>query len=231
MPGRSAKALQFQWSRVAAEPVGAHSSPASKRMPVGVVLGRRFPWRTRTRRPRTARSHRRTWEHHVAHGVTRGRKLTVRQAKLLRLWCLDEPGQDIMLCNLGRAEGQVRRHLERTGTPVRDLNAVLMRTQLSASQRDALGLAYRPGEPCHTVTCSNSNLNWIVGPDGRRGFATCMEMSRFMGYGRSGDIAQLRRMRVCESTVNAWLAESVPTLMAESCALLGVSHVRPSARP
>ena len=135
------------------------------------------------------------------------------------------------MCNLGRAEGLVRRHLKRSGVPDAELNDVMMQTQLTPAQRDSLGLAYYPGEVCHTVTCSNSNLNWVIGPGGRRGFATCLELSRFMGYGRGGDITALRRMRVRESTINAWLAESVPTLMAESCAMLAVSHVVPVRRP
>jgi hypothetical protein len=52
-----------------------------------------------------------------------------------------------------------------------------------------------------------------------------------MGYDRHGCVAALKRAGICESTRNAWLAESVPSLMAESCASLALSHVAADQRP
>ena len=86
---------------------------------------------------------------------------------LIQAWHLDEPGDQILLCNLHRAESIVKRWLARQGrvTNVRHV-------QLSMQERDNLGLVYRPGDVCHTLTSSASNLYYISSPDGRAGFAT-----------------------------------------------------------
>jgi site-specific DNA-cytosine methylase len=52
-----------------------------------------------------------------------------------------------------------------------------------------------------------------------------------MGYDRHGCVAALKRAGICESTRNAWLAESVPSLMAESCASLALAHVATDQQP
>ena len=52
-----------------------------------------------------------------------------------------------------------------------------------------------------------------------------------MGYDRHGCVAAMKRAGVCESTRHAWLAESVPSSMAESCASLAVAHVTVDRRP
>jgi hypothetical protein len=52
-----------------------------------------------------------------------------------------------------------------------------------------------------------------------------------MGYDRHGCVAAMKRAGVCESTRHAWLAESVPSSMAESCTSLAVAHVTVDRRP
>lgn len=52
-----------------------------------------------------------------------------------------------------------------------------------------------------------------------------------MGYDRHGCVAAMKRAGVCESTRHSWLAESVPSSMAESCASLAVAHVAADRRP
>ena len=58
-----------------------------------------------------------------------------------------------------------------------------------------------------------------------------VELSRFMGYDRHRCVAAMKRAGVCESTRNAWLAESVPSRLAESCALLALAHVAVDHQP
>jgi hypothetical protein len=52
-----------------------------------------------------------------------------------------------------------------------------------------------------------------------------------MGYDRHRCVAAMKRAGVCESTRNAWLAESVPSRLAESCALLALAHVAVDHQP
>ena len=97
------------------------------------------------------------------------------------------------MCNLSTAESAVRRYLSATVSES-ELNDAVLSTQLDEETRDRLGLAYRPGETCHTLTSSNANLNWVCGTDGRRGFATREEVSHFMGHNPKLCCPALRRL-------------------------------------
>ena len=122
------------------------------------------------------------------------------------------------MSNLQRAEQIVRRHIVARGVRPEDANEAMMVTQLSRDERDELALAYWPGDTVHTLTSSNSNLYWICGPRGRRGFATIGEVASFMGHDRRGVPPAARRAGHGEYKVNAWSAASVHFRMAAHCA-------------
>ena len=73
------------------------------------------------------------------------------------------------MCNLHRAEAIATRHLTRLGFEKGDIPEALRAHQLDPKTRDELSLVYRPGDPVHTLTSTNSNLYWICGPRGRAG--------------------------------------------------------------
>jgi len=130
-----------------------------------------FEWHStaavRGRGGRRTRASGRPWEYHVSSKNAPSREPSPRQQDLIRMWRLDEPGDRVLLCNLHRAEAIVKRWLARNGRDVAVRDA-----QLSVEERDELKLVYRPGDVCHTLTSSASNLYYISSPDGRSGFVT-----------------------------------------------------------
>jgi len=124
-----------------------------------------FEWHStaavRGRGGRRTRASGRPWEYHVSSTNAPSREPSPRQQDLIRMWRLDEPGDRVLLCNLHRAEAIVKRWLARNGRDVAVRDA-----QLSVEERDELKLVYRPGDVCHTLTSSASNLYYISSPDG-----------------------------------------------------------------
>ena len=213
--GRSATAVRLRWVELAAYPPAAPPTAVPPQPFDGA--GGTFPWECRV-------AYQRPWSHHVFRSTVASRRPSKRQRALISLWGLDEPGSEMLLCNLSLAEDRVRSHLKRTCSRPYS-NALLLSTALTVQERDELGLAYRARDVCHTMTCANSNLYWVCCPGGRCGFATSTEISRFMGGDPSGCVAAMRRAGVCESRRHAWLAESIPLCMARECARLALSHV------
>ena len=77
----------------------------------------------------------------------------------------------MLLCNLGRAEGIMRRYLKPRVTNSISLNDLVNSVPLTVTARDALKLCYHPGEVCHTMTSSSANLYWLcVGQSVRLAF-------------------------------------------------------------
>ena len=63
----------------------------------------------------------------------------------MSLWHLTETrlGEDLLLCDLHRAESIIREHLRRSGVPVSDLNDAVLSREVSVPERDALGMVTR----------------------------------------------------------------------------------------
>ena len=169
LAGRSAAGLRQRWQELSQHPAAVveHDSMAVPTLGSSQSFEWHFTSVVHGRAGRRSRSCGRPWDYHVVTSPTQSRRPSKRQRALIQAWHLDEPGDQILLCNLHRAESIVKRWLARQGrvTNVRHV-------QLSMQERDALGLVYRPGDVCHTLTSSASNLYYISSPDGRAGFAT-----------------------------------------------------------
>ena len=92
------------------------------------------------------------------------RSPTPHQSRLITAWRLDVPadGRSLLLCNLPRAEGIMRRFL---GGAAESLNDAVLSTCISVELRDSLPMVYYPKEDCHTVT-TNAHLSWVGGSGG-----------------------------------------------------------------
>ena len=106
-------------------------------LPAPVVLGR-------------SRSGGRPWSYYVRSiPPARPRTASYRQALLIRLWKLDEPAGGMILCNLKRAEGIVRRRLAHTVPKARLRVALLCTPQSLASRAQIVSTL---SQACRTVT-------------------------------------------------------------------------------
>ena len=122
----------------------------------------------------------RPWDYTVKKGlgdVHKVRSPTPRQSQLITAWQLDVPadGRSLLLCNLPRVEGIMRRFL---GGAAELLNDAVLSTCISVELRDSLSMVYYPGEDCHSVT-TNAHLSWVGGVGGGR-FVTAHETAAFM---------------------------------------------------
>ena len=170
LAGRGAASLRQRWQKLSQLPAPVAKAHAASDAPVSGT-SRSFEWHTvvstRGRIGRRTRACGRPWDYHMSTRATPSREPSLRQQDLIRRWRLNEPGDRMLLCNLHRAESIVKRWLARNGrdADVRD-------AQLSLQERDELNLVYRPGDVCHTLTSSVSNLYYVSSPHGRAGFAT-----------------------------------------------------------
>ena len=155
--GRSATAVRLRWLELSAYPPASPPTAVPPQPLDGA--GGTFPWECRV-------AYQRPWSHHVFRSTVASRRPSKRQRALISLWGLDEPGSEMLLCNLSLAEDRVRSHLKRTCSRPYS-NALLLSTALTVQERDELGLAYRARDACHTMTCANSNLYWVCCPGGR----------------------------------------------------------------
>ena len=227
----TASAARMRWGhlrkQVQQPPAAAPAVPGLQSL--GLRHGHRKAWPPRgmsahSRRDRD-RSGGRPWDYFVERrGTPKAHNPTTRQLQLLRNWRLDPPPEPLLMCNLSTAESAVRRYLSATVSES-ELNDAVLSTQLDEETRDRLGLAYRPGETCHTLTSSNANLNWVCGTDGRRGFATREEVSHFMGHNPKLCCPALRRLVGSDYLAKCWLAESVHGRMAAECARVATMHL------
>ena len=215
--------LRMRWRRLrdASPPI---SRAASSALPVLPALsGCERPWPPRlapvSGRIGRSRTGGRPWDYLVSRVPQPTRLLTSRQDALLRLWRLEPPSVPLYMCNLGRAEGIVQRFLRRANS-----TQGILTFPLSPEQRDRLCLAYYPGDVCHTLTTSFANLYWVGGTGGRRGFATRVEVSRFMGHDGVRCLPALQRLVPSDYTANGWIAESVHGRAAAECARVALLH-------
>ena len=86
----------------------------------------------------------RPWDYIVKKGIGCGSKVrspTPRQSRLIAAWKLDvaADGHRLLLCNLSRAEGIMRRHLAGAGG---SLNDTVLSTCISVELRDSLVSVY-----------------------------------------------------------------------------------------
>jgi len=139
---------------------------------------------------------------------------------------LDTPFVPLFMCNLHRAESIVRRYIVSLSLD-ECTNQSLLSMQLTPALRDSLKLVYYPGDGCHTLTSTISNLYWIGGSCGRCGFATRAEVAGFMGHSQMRALAPLSRFVSSDYMANQWLAESVHGRMAAECARLALDHLAP----
>ena len=146
---RSAPSLRARWNALLPAPPLVEVPPASQQPALqdlsvpGVVLalppnqGRALSRCSSSGRP---------WDFIVRHsrgvGGVGSAILTGRRRRLICLWRLAEarPGDDLLLCDLHRAESIVREHLRRRGVPSADINDEVLRTELSVGERDSLGI-------------------------------------------------------------------------------------------
>ena len=169
LPTTSIYALRRRWLHLS-----TCASPFTLLAPTGTLpvlpSGHRkwTPWQSCTR----DRSGGRPWDYYVARRLVRSRPPSDRQRNLLSLWCLNDPSEPMMLCNLKHAEDIMRRHYKRARPPGLSVNEAVTTLQLTPACRDSLKLAYHPGEVCHTMTSSISNLYWLCGSRCDPGFLT-----------------------------------------------------------
>ena len=218
--GRTSGALKKRWARldhgvvrdipagmVLAQPALNCAALPSVAMPPPVCASVRYD-RDRVRH--------RPWDFHVVRSHVATRAPTSRQSSLLsNLGLLSSVGPTV-LCNLQRAETELRNHYRKAG--IEDVNAHLLAAPVSEALARDLGLFYHPGDPCHTMTSANSNLYWVVLTGIRAEFLSSPEIAAFMGQPRNGVV--LRAMGVVKSPylLNGYLAESVHRCMADHCA-------------
>ena len=172
----------------------------------------------------------RPWEYFVSCSMTRTRVPSDRQWSLIKNWCLDNPTERLLLCNLGRAEGIMRRRLRKSKPSNLTVNEAVRQTQLTPTERDALHLAYHPGEVCHTMTSSNANLYWVCGSGCKQGFLLRQELSSFMGMDCFANLSALHLHKIPDSIASSWIAESVHRRMATHCAEVSLSMIPQKSR-
>ena len=230
LPGRSSSALRFRWLSIS----NTERSFVIPTPPCDNILPRMSsssaPWRSYQHREVRDKTGGRPWDYYVSRTRVREREPSSRQWQLLKLWCLDNPNERLLLCNLGRAEGIMRRWLKRNKSAEATVNEAVLSTQLTPARRDELRLAYKPGEVCHTMTSSNANLYWVCGTGCRQGFLHQSELASFMGHHRDLCLPAIRRHRIPDSLASSWLAESVHHRMAAHCAEVALSMMPPRHR-
>ena len=105
LPGRSSSALRFQWLSIS----NTERSFVIPTPPCDNILPRMSsssaPWRSYQHREVRDKTGGRPWDYYVSRTRVREREPSSRQWQLLKLWCLDNPNERLLLCNLGRAEG------------------------------------------------------------------------------------------------------------------------------
>ena len=116
---------------------------------------------------------------------------------------------------------EARRYFERIG--FEDAGEALCSEPLSEGDLLSVGMVYRPGEVCHTLTSSNANLYWLRSPD-RVGFLPPTVIASFMGMGRRGVFPTARRLIRSDYTLNYCLAESVHYRVAHYCAAFALDQ-------
>ena len=215
LPGRTSASMRLRWGHLRDKvPSPPPVAPVVRGLEaLGLRRGRRCAWpafegpfRGRAGRDCTGG---RPWDYFVTRTWRpEDRAPTERQQDLLRCWGVDPPTEPLVMCNLHVAESAVRRWLA-SQMPSDAVSAALRSTVLDEGTRAELGVVYRPGEPCSTLTSSNSNLWWISCTDGRRGFASRTELAHFMGHNASRCLPALERVVASDYRANGWIAESV----------------------
>ena len=193
LPGRSAHSLRLRWCVLRSAPplvevCSAGPQPALVSLSVPGAISE-LPLNQGRGLSRCS-SAGRPWDFIVRH--SRGlenvgsARLTARRQRLIGLWHLAEArdGDDLLLCDLHRAESIVREHLRRRGVPYAALNDAVLRTEFTVAERDLLGLVWYPGEVCCTLLSSSAHERWVGGPSSSGRFVTPSESAAFQGLDR-----------------------------------------------
>ena len=224
LAGRSVKSVRHRWLRISMQErsIALPPTPLSNGLPR--LQASAAQWRPYHRDTRD-RTGGRPWEYFVSCSMTRTRVPSDRQWSLIKNWCLDNPTERLLLCNLGRAEGIMRRRLRKSKPSNLTVNEAVRQTQLTPTERDALHLAYHPGEVCHTMTSSNANLYWVCGSGCKQGFLLRQELASFMGMDCFANLPALHLHKIPDSIASSWIAESVHRRMATHCAEVSLSMI------
>ena len=136
----------------------------------------------------------------------------------MSLWHLTETrlGEDLLLCDLHRAESIIREHLRRSGVPVSDLNDAVLSREVLVSERDKLGMVWYPGEVCCTLTSSSAHERWIGGPAAGSGrFVTPSESAAFQGLDTHGGAFCSAQYHLTEIQLHHAIGASLHSRMAD----------------